>query len=316
MTRRSTLAVGALIGVACSEADSDVELVFTSELLSAPVRSIDVVVFEDLDCSAVNELAFDGITEALPAVRRQSGRFPLRPDFTALPSGRGPYTVAVAARDIDGWVVARGCTEASESARPVLVSMTLRPSCVRAPAWTDFALILDATGAARSADAELGGALISTLIEELSANVPFDRYRAVFARDDGLEEVHPTDASTLSARLSAIELRGRGRLVDGLLLGARRLRHDVSCAYAPRLMAVAADGDASSVAIPFDVVLNLSGDENDPTDDLEAVGLALSDLGSTVLRASLPDPGRTVVGAQTEASYRFQVRTLIQRLQP
>lgn len=298
MIRASAIFIAGLGGWACSGSDVRVEVAFPDELSGAPARIIDLADVGDRSCRDVSRDAFDdAVTHARD---RTEIALPVPEDFDpfgVLEAGRAT-TLAVAARDRDGLVVARGCERIDGDDSVLRVTLTLRPRCDDAPAGLDLAVAFDGSAAMREADIALEGDVRSALEDEIFGEAGAGDTLRVWV-----------DAGTIEpSSLGQTELNGPVRIVDTLVAATRALRNDARCAAEPVVLAIAAGDDVGSDFAPVDVQLGLEGAEGDLDDDIFAFGIGLQTGGVEILREALPATFSRVVGPLlTRGVLRFQL---------
>jgi len=301
-----SLPVG-LVASACGGAsDPRFEVTFADELTAAPARSLDVVLSAG-SCAEASSLAFDELARS--AERRVRLPYPVPEDADPLAQRRPDeaVAVAVAARDADDLVMARGCAVVDGRDRDVQVDLSALPSCADAPSALDLALVVDASSVMQRANIGLEDGVRPALFAEvIDAALPVeDEIRLYVGRGDGVQRLK----ADLEATIEALPFEGPSHALDAADRATRELRHRARCGVEPGLLWIVAGVDAASRAQPIDVTLALLGAEADPTDDVFGFGLALEEGGARLLEASLPPSTSQWAGPLLgQASFIFQLR--------
>jgi len=302
MRGRIFFALG-LLGGACGEAPR-LSVRFPDELSAAPARFLDVLVFDEPPCPDLAAQRFDDLLDRA----RRRRRVPLPIPRDARPIGPRAGVIAVAARDAEDWVMARGCRRVDDAESEIRVELSLRPACDEPARALELALVLDTSRAMRSAEIALDGRLRAPLAAAMTdvSEVEGTRLFFVAARDPGPVVSEP-DAFA-PEDLATEELTGAPRIWDGLFEATRRLRHDARCGVEPAILAVAAGHDASSDRLPIDVRLGLEGAESDPADGIFGYGIGLETEGHAALFAAMASTESRVVGPlRSAAAFALQL---------
>lgn len=266
------------LGSSCTTEGPALELVFSDQVVEARARQVVLHRLAGVDCATVLDIPASDVAALAPSSARVRA-YPADPT-DLLPDGDGGRaSLHVAARDSDGWVMARGCAPYLDGPPPE-VEMLALPPCDGAPTAADLAVVFDASDVLAAVDPTFGG-VANRLGQEVAALrlPPESSFSLVlFGTPTPVEPVFGAAGSDVADALGAVILGGGGEpdLFAAMALTARRLRDRATSCRLPAMVVVAAGVGIGTVP-PAEAAFHLYGAQGDAADDLFAYGVALTD---------------------------------------
>ncbi|MCK6550087.1 VWA domain-containing protein [Myxococcota bacterium] len=307
-----SLSLAALAG--CAREPDSIELFFLDEVLEAPARSAEVIVYQSTECDAVLSLPHDASPAPGVIVTRLSSTYPMNPEhdwLANLPRGI-PLVVAAAVFDASELVMARACevvTLSPDASTEVRIEMHALPQCPDRPrAAVDVTIVLDTSTAMSVADTE--GTHIteleSTVID--GAQLPAGSTWSIIAHGHVpvTEVLAPT--TDVEAVKSAIEALGAVNggvplVYDASAQAISLARARAVCGRVPAVLILLGGADGGSMRSPQDSKFLLVGAQGDSTDDIYGHAIGMNARSYDVLNEMIPENGY-VTGAETQLSRR------------
>lgn len=306
--------LGAALVAGCSRDVDTIELFFVDEVLEAPARSAEVIVYQSTDCDSVLSLAHDASPPPGAIVTRLASEYPVNPEHEWLANLPRGIPLVMAATVFDGaeLSMARACdvvTLDPDGATAVRIEMHALPQCPDLPVTAlDVTIVLDTSTAMSVADTE--GTHIteleSTVID--GAQLPAGSTWSVFAHGHvpPTEVLEPTtDREAVKGTIETLgALNGGVPLVYDATAQAISLgRARAVCGRLPAVLIILGGVDGGSMRSAQDSKFLLVGAQGDATDDVYGHAIGMTATSYDVLNEMIPETG-FVTGAETQFSRR------------
>lgn len=303
--------------LACGEEPDTLDAFFVDEIVEAPARTADIIIFENVECDIVLSSVVEDVESAALVVSSATYDYPINPALEPLglaPRGRG-LTIHIAIRNDDGLLIARGCQEfILESSIPARVTVQLDsiPKCELFANRLDLTIVLDTS--TRMELQFLGSSHLDILKEDLIDTLPGGTLLSIVTHGHTETPVTwagpTTDRTEIGDKL--LELRplqdGAVSFFDAIQFAAQQQRARAVCQLRPAMLiheAGAAEG-ATGLDV-FGAQLSLYGAVGDPADDIYAFGVHSSEdarVDIAELFSELSETLQDMAGAETEGALR------------
>lgn len=311
--RASSSALLGLFALGCGESGPSLALEFTDPVVEARARVLLAQVLGGVTrCEPVLAVQASEVAGLAGGVRERESPYPGDPAQILPPDvDDAPAVLHVIARDADGLVVVRGCAPLAEALATGVLTLRALPLCAEAPSVVDLAVVYDASSDMTLADATFGGvaSIFNAAFVQGGDFPPGSRFSLFVYGPSPVRAVINAADDIEGLQTASVELEmgygGEPDVFGGIFWSARVLRDRASCRRLPALVALAAGGTRAGAPILFaDAAFSLYAAVGDPSDDIFAYGIGLSQEATADLGAAIPEGVGELASPQTASALR------------